>query len=115
MELFLFLLQTVKWVTISAGVFGVAVVLLYTIDLLIEEWKLLSEKWQAAKPAFESIRVAHHKMHLKKSLEESAWAEYFFEDIGRHRVNKDAAFVHPYIAVRPRLYRYTIRMETVDA
>lgn len=92
-------LQILKVAAIVAGVIGITIVLVYMIDLLKEEWQILSEKW----------------VRPDKAAVDQAWGQYFFEDIGRHRVDKKSAYVHPFIAVRPRLHRYTIRLETVDA
>ena len=120
MEILLIVLQLLKVAFMSAGGFGVLVVLFYTIDLMIEEYNIYKEKWGTREIPIISAVMNHRatRRQLTAQMREkldAAWAEYFFEDIGRHRVDKKSAFTHAYIAVRPRLHRYIVEVEPVHA
>jgi hypothetical protein len=119
-DLVLIVLQMLKIAFFSAGTIGVVIVLLYTIDLLIEEYNLYKEKWGTREvPAVVGI-LSHRatRAQLREQLKEqtqAAWEKYFFEDIGRHRVDEKSAYTHPYIAVRPRLRRFVVELEPSHA
>jgi hypothetical protein len=115
-DLVLIVLQMLKMGFFSAGTIGVLVVVYYTIDLLIEEYNLYKEKWGTREiPAVVGI-LSHRATRAQlKEKTQAAWEEYFFEDIGRHRVDEKSAYTHPYIAVRPRLRRFVVEMEPAHA
>lgn len=118
-DLILVALKAVLVIAISVGSLATLIVLVMTIDMLHQEWVLFAEKWRTPREIPEPI-VRHRQQvtvrHVPRhSADEEEWYDYFVKTLAPNNVAKNAAFVHPYIAARPKLHRFTIRMEPAHA